>query len=177
MGTERMQVSKAVVIHGTCGHPDENWVPWLRRKLESVHVSTIMPTLPTRAHQQLDVWMEASDAQVGPVDAEMVIVGHSVGATLLLSILEHTSTPVSSAFFVSGFIGLLGDPRIDRLTRSFACREFEWESVRRGSRRRCVLASDNDPHVPLARGVGLAHRLQCKCTVVPKAGHFNSALG
>jgi len=40
-------MSNAFIIHGTGGYPEENWFPWLKKKLEEFNYKVFVPQFPT----------------------------------------------------------------------------------------------------------------------------------
>ena len=46
-----------LIVHGTYGHPQENWIPWLRKELELLNYEVIAPHFPTPENQSLDTWI------------------------------------------------------------------------------------------------------------------------
>lgn len=97
-----------------------------------------------------------------------------MGVPFLLNVLE--TRKAKAAFLVAGFIGVLGN-EFDEGVKTFACRDFDWDSVRRNCKRFYVFSSDDDHCVPLGKGSELAGKLGTKQVVVRGAGHFNAAAG
>ena len=44
------------IIHGSFGHPDENWIPWLKAELEKLGNRVFVPQFPTHENQTLNNW-------------------------------------------------------------------------------------------------------------------------
>ena len=68
-------------------------------------------------------------------------------------------------------------PDFDPLNVSFVDREFDWSRITRNAGHTVVYHSDDDPYVPLSRGVELAKRLSVPHEVINRAGHINAASG
>lgn len=100
---------KYVIIHGTFGNPDENRFPWLKTQLASQGHQVWVPRMSTPVHQTPEKWCEELQSQVPFVfDEETVLIGHSLGATYLLHVLDRDrEVPVHKAIFVSGFANTL----------------------------------------------------------------------
>ncbi|MBI5073039.1 hypothetical protein HZA99_04435 [Candidatus Woesearchaeota archaeon] len=41
----------AIIVHGTDGHPQENWFPWLKEKLKLYGYEVFVPQFPTPQNQ------------------------------------------------------------------------------------------------------------------------------
>lgn len=164
---------KVVIIHGTGGSPDGNWYPWLRKELATLGYEAIAPKFPTTEGQSLKSWTKAFHEQIGPVDANLILVGHSIGAGFILNLLEAASQPVLGSFFVAGFVGKIGLPDYDKLNESFVCREFNWQAIRKNLGFACLFHSDHDAYVDSSKAEELSQKLGIPITLVPGAGHFN----
>ncbi|MBU0470382.1 MAG: alpha/beta hydrolase, partial [Nanoarchaeota archaeon] len=103
--------------------------------------------------------------------------GHSLAPAFILSILEKIKVQVKASFFVSGFIGLLGNNVFDEINETFVTKKFNWEKIKSNCKEFYVYHSDNDPYVPLERGEELAEKLGAELEVVMGAGHFNEKAG
>lgn len=166
-----------VIIHGTYGSPNENWFPWLRDKVvEAKHVAKV-PSLPTPEGQSIEAWRRAFDEQVGPVGRDTVLVGHSLGATFICDLLERTKEPVHGAFFVSGFVGILGNPKFDEPNRSFVTKDYDWRQIRKRKGAAFAYYGDDDPYVPQEKLKEFAEALDVKPRVIKKGGHLNESVG
>jgi len=170
-------MAKVIIIHGTTGSPDENWYPWLKRELLSRGHSVLVPRFPTPQGQSLAAWKEAFYNQVASLDSQMVLVGHSLGAGFILTLLEESSIPILATFFICGFLGKLGLPEFDILNESFVCRDFDWRKISLNCGDCFVVNSDNDPYVHLSKGEELAQKLKVPLTVLSGAKHINEAAG
>lgn len=162
------------IIHGTNGHPQENWFPWLKAELEKLHCNVFVPKFPTPEGQTLENWLKVFEEHKCHLGGNPILVGHSLGVAFLLSVLE--TTKAKAAFFVAGFTGPLGIPN-DGINKSIAGREFDWKKIRKNCKRFYVFNSDNDPYVPLETGKELARNLGTEVILVKGAGHFNAKAG
>tara|TARA_Y100000310_G_C20643068_1_gene795038 strand:- start:760 stop:1272 length:513 start_codon:yes stop_codon:yes gene_type:complete len=154
---------KSYIIHGAYGNPEENWIPWLKEKLNS-----IVPKFPTPENQTLENWLKVLD------EVEGIVIGHSLGVTFLLSLLEKNK--VKAAFFVAGFCSELGLEKFDRINASFY-RKFDWKTIKKNCPKFFIFHADNDPYVPLKKAEEIANNLGVEVIVVPGAGHFNKEAG
>lgn len=170
---------RVVVLHGAYGSPDTNWFPWLHTELERAGIEVVRPRFPTPQGQSLEAWLEAYDRAVAlSAPASTILVGHSLGATMALRLVERATEPFSGLFLAAGFIGALGLPDYDPINASFFTKPFDWKGIseRKGSACRCW-AGDDDPYVPLPRSQELADHLGAPLEVVPGGGHLNGETG
>lgn len=168
---------RVVIVHGTLGHPNENWFPWLSQTVRQLGADATVPELPTPERQSLPEWIAAFDSQVGQLDGETILVGHSLGAAFVLRLLERLRTPVRAAYLVSAFIGPLGLSQFDPLNVSFFVNPFDWKRIRSRSQRFRLFHGDDDPYVPVDRAREVAIGCQAELTLIEGGGHLNSAAG
>lgn len=160
---------QAFIFHGFRGHPDEHWFRWLKLALENLGVTVFAPKFPTPERQSPQSWLSVLE-NFPPVDAQTLLIGHSLGATFILTALERF--PAKSAFLVATPFGVMGN-EIDEHISDFSCKEFNWDAIRKNCASFHVYGSDNDPYVPRAHGEGLAKKLGVPLTLVRGMGHFS----
>lgn len=170
-------MTNVFIIHGTYGYPEENWFPWLKVELEKLGCRVFVPKFPTPENQTLKSWLDVFNDYRKHLDENSVVVGHSLGPAFLLNVLEKLNNPIKAAFFVAGFVGLLGNNGIDRLNGPFVDKKFNWERIRQNCPRFFVFHSDNYPYVPLEKAKELARNLGVDIILVKNAGHFNTKAG
>ncbi len=169
---------KCVIIHGTHGHSEENWFPWLKNKLESNNQYQVyIPNFPTPENQNLESWLNVLKSDFFKFDSNTILVGHSLGASFILSFLEKRNLPIKATFLVSGFIGPIGNEKFDDLNKDFTEKEFNWEKIKNNAGKIFLYHSDNDPYVPIEKAFELAKYLSVDPIIINSAGHFNLRAG
>jgi len=169
--------AKFIIIHGTGGKPNSNWFPWLKSELSKKAIDVAIPSFPTIQGQSLDNWQNAFREQIGSLQPNTTLIGHSLGAGFILNLLEKSSNPIKATYLVCGFLGKLNLPAYDTVNESFVCREFDWQKIRQNAGHCCVINSDNDPYVPLSKGEELAAKMGVNLTLLPGAKHINKEAG
>ena len=91
--------------------------------------------------------------------------------------LENLDKPVKSAFFISGFLGLLDNSDLDEINKTFTDRDFEWKKIKQNCNKFYIYHSDNDPYVPMERATEFAEKLDSKVIEIKNAGHLNEEAG
>lgn len=169
-------MNKVFIFHGTGGYPEENWFPWLKEQLEKENCKVFVPQFPTPENQTPETWFEVFDKYRDEVDSNTILIGHSLGGSFLLRVLESLKKPVKAAFFVATPIGI---PPIVNWSgdKSFTGHPFKWEKIKKNSKNFYAYHSDNDPYVGLKNGEQLAKKLGTKLIFIPKSGHFNKKAG
>jgi len=165
------------IIHGAYGHPDDNWFPWLKQKLEELGHEVHIPKFPTPENQTLENWMKVFQPYMDKIDEETVFIGHSLGPAFILNILEKVDVKVKACFFVAGFTGFIENEQFDSINKSFVDREFEWDRIHENCEQFYVINSDNDPYVPIIKGKEIAAKFGTEVITIESAGHFNTESG
>jgi predicted alpha/beta hydrolase family esterase len=165
------------IIHGAYGHPQENWIPWLRKKLEARGVRVVVPHFPTPKHQTLEQWQQVFAPYIQEINAHTVLLGHSLGVAFLLRVLENLPQTVKAAFFVAGFLNALGKEPFDTLNQSFLEPDFCAEKIRARCPSFFLYHSDNDPYVETQQALSLGELLHTPSRCIKNAGHFNQYSG
>jgi len=163
------------LIHGSYGNPENNWFPWLKEELEKLNHKVLIPIFPTPEHQSLTNWLNVFKEYEPQIDKNTIFIGHSLGPAFILTLLEKHK--IKSAFFVSGFIGLLNNPTFDEINETFTTKEFNWKKIKENCKEFNCFHSDNDPYVPLEKAKAFADLLNTKLMIIPQAGHFNKNSG
>lgn len=165
-----------LIFHGTGGYPGENWLPWLKKELEKLGCKVYVPQFPTPEGQSLRSWLEVLKDYKQYINEQSILIGHSLGGLFLLRVLERLKHSVRATFFVGASIGVK-PIRFYEADKKFSGFSFDWDKIKENAGVAAVYHSDNDPYVSIGNGEKLAKKLGIELTLVPKAGHFNTAAG
>ncbi len=172
---------KTVIIHGSYGFPERNWFPWLKNEIENLGHKAIVPRFPTPEGQNFENWKRILLQEAGPLDASTILIGHSVGAGFILSLLDDAESmplgPVRAAFLIAGFTGTLGLPDYDEINATFVGRSFDWPRIKEHCDEFFVINGDDDPYVPLEKGRQIADLLSVTHELITGGGHLNQDAG
>lgn len=166
------------IIHGTEGHPEENWFPWLKQQLGQKGYQVFVPQFPSPpvVASKISEWFEVWKNYEQYIDENTIIIGHSLGGIFTLRVLERLKHPIKAAFFVGTPVGVKPVLNYER-DEAFSSFSFDWDTIRRNAKHFVVYHSDNDPYVALGNGQELSKKLGVELTFVPNAGHFNAKVG
>jgi predicted alpha/beta hydrolase family esterase len=152
------------------GNPDNFWFAWLRRELRRRGYRVTAPQLPDADKPNLAVWTDFALKNL-KFDVDTVLIGHSAGCPLILSILSKLDRPVRRAILVAGFI------RLEKMQDDdvMLLKSPDWDKIKRNGRDFFFLNSDNDPW-GCDHKQGEALRLHLGGTLIVKTGegHFGS---
>jgi predicted alpha/beta hydrolase family esterase len=75
-------------------------------------------------------------------DKDTVLIGHSAGAPLILSVLENITTPVRLAILVAGY----ARPKGEKMEEEKILQDsYNWSKIMKNCREFVFINSDNDP--------------------------------
>lgn len=166
----------AFIFHGTDGYPEENWFPWMKSELAKMGYKTIVPQFPTPQGQTPEKWMSVFKQYEDLLNEDTILIGHSLGGTFLLHVLEKYDTQIAAAHFIATPIGIMPIKNI-KTDKPFLENPFDWDKIKSRTANFSVFHSDNDPYVGLENGKKLAQNLGVTLTFIKNAGHFNKAAG
>ena len=95
-------MKNAIIFHGTGDTPNLYWLPYLKRELTKWGYDVWIPRLPNAEKPNLNDWLTYV-LDKGKFTKETILVGHSAGSQLILSILENVNVKIKQAVLVSGY--------------------------------------------------------------------------
>lgn len=133
-------MKNAIILHGTGDSPDLYWFPYIASGLKEKGFDIWLPQLPNSQKPNLQDWLNFV-LENGKITNETVIIGHSAGAQLILSLLENTNGKIRQAILVSGYAKPLPKTENDPKNEN----EFNWEKIKGKAEEFIFINSDNDP--------------------------------
>ena len=129
-----------IILHGTGDQPTDFWFPSLKQELEKRRYAVWLPALPNAEFPNRKDWLEFL-LENGKFSEETVIIGHSAGAQIILSLLEKLEVKIKQAILVSGYAKALrkeasSEKNVD---------DYAWEAIRPKCQNFIFINSDNDP--------------------------------
>ena len=132
-------MKQIIVLHGTGGTPKHFWFPYLKKSLPQNKYQVRIPQLPNTNRPDIKEWLPFVLEKFN-FNNNTILVGHSAGCPLILSILENIDVKISKAILVAGFIESLdNDP--EPILQS----EYKWTTIKKHSERFVFVNSVNDP--------------------------------
>ncbi|HYU64690.1 MAG TPA: alpha/beta hydrolase [Candidatus Paceibacterota bacterium] len=172
-------MKRVFIIHGWEGSPEANWLPWLKRELESLDFEVYVPAMPQTEHPVKKVWVEYLSNLVGTPDKNTYFVGHSIGCKAILRYLEMlpSEVKIGGALFVAGWITLTHmDDRTEKeleVIKDWINPPFRFKDIKNHLNKSIAIFSNDDPYVPLEGNMETyKDKLDSKIFIEKNAGHF-----
>ena len=163
---------KILLIHGYKGSPDKNFFPWLRDALHKQGHQVIAPSLPDPENPDPEVWIKALLEEMGPLDDQTIVVGHSIGAATALRFLEAAearSTPKGCVLISPPW--MINSERF----RGFFLSELDFDVLMWKASRFCVIHAKDDTVIPFDHAEKYAKVLHARLVPVETGGHFDGS--
>jgi len=132
-------MKNVIIFHGTGGSPNAYWIPWLAFGLEKRGYKVTVPSLPNPNKPDIN---EALPFVLNNLefDEETVLIGHSSGSALILSVLENIKPKIKMAILVAGFYKQLPGGRNGMIQE-----QYDWDKIKFHAGEFVFINSDNDP--------------------------------
>ncbi len=165
-------MKKAVILHGTEGDSNSNWLPWLNDELTGRGVRVWAPDLPRPEYPSLNEWSDyVIENCPFEIDEDTALIGHSAGAVAVLVVAQKLDTVIERVISVSVFKSMdhLDFPANDRIFDV----DFDFAKMKQNCDNFLFVHSNDDPYCPLEHAEYLASMTNGKLKVIPGQGHFN----
>lgn len=162
-------MKNAIIFHGSGTTPEAVWHPWLKKELEKKGYKVSIPILTADDPAPLDVWLPLALKE--NYNEETVLIGHSSGAPLILSVLENINVKIKQAILIAGFITPLP---ADKGHNPILQEKYDWNKIKGNSKEMIIINSTNDPWgCDDKQGKAIAEKVGGKL-IVNNEGHMGS---
>lgn len=132
-------MKNAVIFHGTGCKPQDFWYMWLKDQLKTSGYKVELPYYPDINRTPILEFLTKVMRELS-LNSETVLIGHSAGVPLILSILERIDQKIAQAVMVAGFSKPLEGERDVVLQES-----YDWGKIKEHASDFVFINSDNDP--------------------------------
>jgi hypothetical protein len=134
-------MKNAIIFHGTGCTPNSYWFPSIKKHLENLGYEVWVPQLPEADNPDIAKWLPK--ALEGHYSEETIIMGHSAGGPLVLSVLENIGVTIHKAIMIAGFARQL---RIDKdKPQPILQPDYNWEKIKKAAKDIIYINSQDDP--------------------------------
>ena len=133
-------MKNAIILHGSGETPNSFWIPYIKTDLERKGYEVSVPQLPDADFPVLSKWLPPI-LKDGKFSEETIIISHSAGCPLTLSVLENISIRIKQAILVAGF----SQPLPDNTTIDILQDSYNWQKIKNNVQDIIFINSNNDP--------------------------------
>lgn len=161
-----------IMLHGTGETPRSFWYPFIKSNLEAKGYKVWLPQLPGKdkptVKKQLPFVLERGEFSEGAI-----IIAHSAGVPLALSIIERLDRKIKQAILVAGFAEpIKGGEKGPNLILQ---ENYDWKKIKARVDDIILIHSDNDPWgCDHGQGLKMLGNLGGKLIIMHEHGHFGS---
>lgn len=168
-----------VIVHGSYGHPFENWFPWLFEKLSADGKNVLAPQFPCgKGYQNYENWEKVLNAYKTMIDENTTFIGHSLSPAFIVDYLIKNMLKVKKLVCVAPFYGAINIPDFDEVNNPFfILSDTNVQGITCLAEKRICFISKTDPYVPNELSLEFANRMKAEIIMVDNAGHFNKSAG
>jgi len=177
-----------VIIHGTFGHPGENWFPWLAEEIAKLDKSNktqkediLIPHFPSSDCADYDSWKSVLLGYIdsGIINKNTIFICHSLGPVFVSKVLIEKQIKVKGMISVEAASNhIMGNPSFDKINSTFFVPSWDYlDQVKQYVDFNYCFYTDNDPHIPINILQEYVDHAATKSFFIPNAGHFNESSG
>ena len=164
---------RVILVHGLNASPQKHFHPWLSSALRDRGFEVIVPELPLSIQDEegfnLPNIIEVMKDQVGYLKSDDILLGHSLGALVILQYLEAVEmTETPRAVILVGPPWKVSRPELRRLF----VEDLDAEVLMWKAREYVIVHSKDDTIVPFEHGEKLALQLKARLVTTQSDGHF-----
>ncbi len=143
-------MKNAILLHGSSCTPNSYWLPSIKKFLENQGYSVWLPQLPNPEAPNLKTQLPFV-LKNATFNNETIIVGHSSGCPLILSVLENINARINKAILVAGYARKLGKmekqslKKLEKDAEPILQEKYNWNKIRENVKDIFFINSDNDP--------------------------------
>ena len=167
------------IIHGSFSSPFSNWIPYLRKEIESKELEVYTPNLPSGVgYQNYTNWenMISEYVKLGLINENTTIYAHSIAPVFVSNFLVNNKIKIKRLVSVCGFNNYLGiNAEYDNVNETMYFENLK--DVKNYCDEIICYYSKNDPYVKYEVEKEFADTIATKQIVIEDGGHLNSESG
>jgi serine hydrolase len=131
-------MKKAIIFHATGGNPERFWYRWVAEQLTARGYQVEVPSYPDINQEDIATFLPKVLA-AHAIDEDTVLIGHSSGGTLILSIAEHIK--FKQGILVAGFCRPYNGTEKDPILQD----SYDWDKIKDNCQDFVFINSVDDP--------------------------------
>jgi predicted alpha/beta hydrolase family esterase len=164
-------MKRALLLHGTSGNSNSNWIPWLKTELENAGWEVWAPDLPNADEPNIKRYNDYLLSKNWTFDDDTTIVGHSSGAVAALGLLQvlPKDIAIKQCILIGSFKDDLGWASLGGLFEE----PLNFHYIKKQCSNFLLIHYYNDPYFPLEHAQYLAEKLDGTLRLESGQKHFS----
>ena len=134
-------MKNAIILQGAGETTESFWLPWLKNELDKKGYEVWLQQLPDNDDPQLEKNLPFV-LDNGKFTEETIIISHSAGCPLTLSVLENLNVQIKQAILVAGYCSPLpGKDAANKILQE----SYDWDKIKKNVKDIIFMNSINDP--------------------------------
>ena len=168
-------MKKFYLIHGFEGFPNGGWRPWLMGELFKNKCFAVSLSMPNPKVPVVSEWINKIQEEIGEINEEKYLVGHSLGVPAILRYLETIpeGEKIGGCFLVSGVFEKINTDLIS-LIDNFLEKPFDFDHIKKVCDKFYIIHNIFDDHVPFSHAESFSNELNVPITKIEREndGHL-----
>jgi uncharacterized protein len=176
-------MSRVILVHGWGGSPDNDWFPWVTKKLQEKGYEVVAPVMPDNEHPKIETWIPKLAEIVGQLRNDDILIGHSIGCQAILRYLTSLDRDekVNKVILVAPWgasLSNLDDNEDREIAKPWFETPINFNKAKTKANSFVAIFSDNDPYVPFNENSKVfKENLNAKIVLKKNRAHFHEGAG
>lgn len=171
---------RAIIVHGWQANPQQGWYPWLGNELVKRGFKVSIPAMPDTEDPKPNEWIDTLSKEVGGLDNDVYMIGHSAGANTIMRYLEKKHMQkAGGAVLVAPWPSLRPEDRRygKEMGMRWMVKPYNWDEISGNARKITAIFSTNDPYVSVKDADVFKEKLHCSVIIEEGKKHMHEAGG
>jgi predicted alpha/beta hydrolase family esterase len=174
-------MKRVIIVHGWGGSPNEAIHLWLKKELIKKGIKVISPFMPDTNHPKINSWVNHLSKEIGVLDEDTVLFGHSIGCQAIMRYLEtQKDKKAGGAVFLAGWFNLdnmEGDEEKE-IAKDWIESKINFKKIKEVCNKFEVIISDDEPYGFVKENAEKFKKsLDANVTIEHAKGHFTESEG
>ena len=133
-------MKNVIILHGTGETKNSFWIPYIKSNLETKDYQVSIPQLPNSDNPILTDQLK--QALKESFTTETILIGHSSGCPLILTILENIKINVKLSILIAGY----AQPLLGNKNNTYNIKDnYDWKKIKSACSEFIFINGVNDP--------------------------------
>lgn len=166
-----------LIVHDVLGSPTMDWIPDVTEKLRITGATVITPEFPRENLASFETWNKQLQTVLSTITGPVIMIGHGIGGTLLLTTITATDTKPDMLILVGSPVTAPTHLGYKKFSMDFFVAPIDMTKVRNQVETIYTILGINDPFVEITQTKTALASFVNQVIELPDAGHIISTFG